>query len=349
MNVKLPLATLLIMAISLIIGCTPSGTVPSGTQAQADVKEQLVTITLGALPLGSTYYAVGLGLGTAWEKKIPGYKVQVEPLASIVVMMQRIKEGKVDIGFTNVPSLVNASKGLQTFKDVGPVKIRTVAALWKGDYAFWTGKNTGIRSITDLAGKRVQWYSPGVYMSNVISEGLLEYYGIKDRLAKLTAVEDTASIDSIIEGRLDSYFSMAGSELTRLEAQVGMQPVEMPNLDKAVEYLNTKTRPSFKSSVLRKERYGLSSDIPTVGTPVYLLAASTVPDDVVYNLLKSMLDNTAEFSTVHPDLKYLSVEAMVSYPHAIPWHPGAIKCFKKKGLWTSAQETSNHIAMQEFK
>jgi uncharacterized protein len=336
------LSIILLVALFILPSC-----VPACSSAVTPVARPS-SITLGALPLGSTYYAIGLGLGTTWEKKLPGYKIHVEPLASMVVVMQRIKEGKVDISFTNVPSLGNASRGLSTFADVGPVKIRAVAALWVGNYAFWTGKNTGIKSIKELSGKRVQWFSPGVYMSNVVSEGLLEYYGINSKTARLTSVEDSSSIDSIVEGRLDSFFSMAGSELTRLDAQVGIQSVDMPGLDRAVDFLNTKTFPSFKASVLKKDRYGLSSDIITIGTPVYLLASAAVPEDTIYDLVKSLVDNIGDFRAVHPELKDLSAELMVSYPHAIPWHPGSVKFFRERGLWTPALDAGNSIALKEF-
>jgi uncharacterized protein len=338
---NITVALLVVLLLSCLMpACTASN--------NSSISGSATSVTLGTLPLGSTYYSIGLGMGTAWEKKMPGFKVQVEPLASMVVVMQRIKESNVDLAFTNVPSLGNASKGLSTFQEVGPVKIRAVAALWVGNYAFWTGKNTGIKTITDLAGKRVQWYSPGVYMSNVISEGLLEYYGVNNKTSKLTSVEDTASVDSIIEGRLDAFFSMAGSELTKLDSQVGMQSVDMPEIDKAVAFLNTKTYPSFRSSVLKKERYGMSTDILTVGTPVFLFAAARVPDEVIYNLLKSLIDNRADFCTIHPELRDLSTETMISYPHAIPWHPGAIKCYREKGIWTNAMDAGNAKALKEF-
>lgn len=346
---NLAVVLIILNLFPLCFSCSFSSALPATKSTASTVVQVPAFITLGTLPLGSTYYSIGLGLGATWEKKLPGYKVNVEPLASTVVVMQRIKEGKVDIGFTNVPSMGFASKGLSTFSDVGPVKIRAVAALWIGNYAFWTGKNTGIKTIKDLAGKRVQWYSPGVYMSNVISEGLLEYYGINSKTSKLTSVEDSASVDSIIEGRLDAFFSMAGAELTKLDAQVGVQSVDMPEIEKAVTFLNTLTYPSFKASVLKKERYGLTSDVVTVGTPVYLLAGAGVADDVIYILTKSLIDNIAEFRAVHPELKDLSPEIMVGYPHAIPWHAGAIRCYKEKGLWTTELEESNRKALEEFK
>jgi TRAP-type uncharacterized transport system substrate-binding protein len=63
---------------------------------------------------------------------------------------------------------------------------------------------------------------------------------------------------------------------------------------------------------------------------------STHPD-VVYGVVKAIFDNTDEFADTHPAAKYWSLKHKpVSL--AVPYHEGAIKYFKEKGLWTEAAD-----------
>jgi TRAP-type uncharacterized transport system substrate-binding protein len=56
-----------------------------------------------------------------------------------------------------------------------------------------------------------------------------------------------------------------------------------------------------------------------------------VPEDVVYQLVKSTFENFDEFKKLHPALANLDPQAMIKSGLSAPLHPGAEKYYKEKG------------------
>jgi len=62
-----------------------------------------------------------------------------------------------------------------------------------------------------------------------------------------------------------------------------------------------------------------------------LIASTDVKDDVAYNIVKSLFENQSELAATHAKGKELSLKN-ASTGVSIPFHPGAVKYYKEKGL-----------------
>ncbi len=76
---------------------------------------------------------------------------------------------------------------------------------------------------------------------------------------------------------------------------------------------------------------GLAADVPTVAVNAVLIAGNQLKDDMVYNLTKALFENQAELASAHAKGKELDSKYAVQGV-SIPFHPGAVKYFKEKGL-----------------
>jgi len=74
-----------------------------------------------------------------------------------------------------------------------------------------------------------------------------------------------------------------------------------------------------------------TAEVSTVAVNAVLIVSSELKDDVVYNLTKTLFDNQAELGSAHAKGKELSLEKAVKGA-SIPFHPGAVKYFKEKGV-----------------
>jgi TRAP transporter TAXI family solute receptor len=68
-----------------------------------------------------------------------------------------------------------------------------------------------------------------------------------------------------------------------------------------------------------------------VAVNAVLIAGSSLSDEMVYNLTKALFDNQAELASAHAKGKEISLKYAVSGV-SIPFHPGAVKYYKEKGL-----------------
>jgi hypothetical protein len=66
-----------------------------------------------------------------------------------------------------------------------------------------------------------------------------------------------------------------------------------------------------------------------------LFTHAKVKDEVVYKIIGTMADNTADLITVQPALRGFTAAGLYKQ-YDIPYHPGALKYFKEKGLQAKA-------------
>jgi TRAP-type uncharacterized transport system substrate-binding protein len=66
---------------------------------------------------------------------------------------------------------------------------------------------------------------------------------------------------------------------------------------------------------------------------VALLAGSHVSDEVVYKYVKAVAENESRVQGIGGSLKSaFAVSKMATNPASLPYHPGALRYYKEKGL-----------------
>jgi TRAP-type uncharacterized transport system substrate-binding protein len=71
---------------------------------------------------------------------------------------------------------------------------------------------------------------------------------------------------------------------------------------------------------------------------IYFSTHKAAPDHVVMAVLKAVWDNTEKLGPLHPTFKEWTRDRAASADVTIPYHPGAIKFYKEKGVWKSTMD-----------
>ena len=74
-------------------------------------------------------------------------------------------------------------------------------------------------------------------------------------------------------------------------------------------------------------------DTCVIAYDVYLTVSKKVTDAVVGTLLKGVWDNFEKLHPIHPHLKEWTRERAVTADVTIPYHPGAIRFYRERGVW----------------
>jgi hypothetical protein len=99
-------------------------------------------------------------------------------------------------------------------------------------------------------------------------------------------------------------------------------------------------KPSPSNVGILEEQYLWAYDI-------YLIAGSRVSEEAVYQITKALWENYKEFEKVHYLLKDWNQNTFVTDDPAIPYHPGAVRFYKEKGLWTKQLDQAQQKLLQE--
>jgi len=203
-----------------------------------------------------------------------------------------------------------SKKGLQ--KD-----LRSVFALYPEALTLIGAEGSGIGSIKDLTGKRVNIGVPGSGQYEVA-------------LQVLTAI----GIDS--GGQIDAHFYVVGHpNMNVREATMGKSKkvriceVAGPGIDTML-----RDKPYYVRTVIPMQFYPAAvnkGDVLTFGVDATLVTSASVPDDVVYKLTKEIFENLDQFKRLVAAQWQLTKKGMLEGLTA-PIHPGAMKYYKEAGL-----------------
>jgi len=198
-----------------------------------------------------------------------------------------------------------------------------------------TVEGRGINSFADLRGKRVSTGAPNS-ATELMTQRLLEAYGMdwsKDiRRERLTPEK---SAEAIKDNKLDAFFFVVGiptSSVTDLAATPNTKIKLIDHAD-AVEKMVAKHGPLYVRDFIPANSYPGQDKPNAVATVQNLLVAhKDMPDQVAYNILKTIFDKKAELIQVHKEAANFDVKHQSKAGGTIPYHPGAVKYFAEQGI-----------------
>ena len=77
---------------------------------------------------------------------------------------------------------------------------------------------------------------------------------------------------------------------------------------------------------------GLPNDIPSFGVKATFVASSETSPEVAYHITRVVFENLEKFKKLHPVFFQLTKKDMISHGKTAPYHAGAEKYYREKGL-----------------
>jgi len=265
-------------------------------------------------------------------KEKGGLNTLVQATAGESVMIAIVGGGEADFAMANAPEIgiALANNGQPNLRMIGPVyTLKT---------GFWVRKDSNMRTIADLRGKRVTMGYSAMRALDPLSRAILATGGLTEADIKPVLVPNVVrSADDFVAGAADMYmFAFGAPKVREVDVTVG-----------GTRFLEIPDSPGMEAA--RKiSPYGYLSDVSPgpifigVEKPmkVYtidniLFTHAKVSDDVVYKLIETMEANKADMIAVAPNLREFSA-ANLNKKYDFPFHPGALKYFKDKSIEAKA-------------
>jgi len=299
--------------------------------AYAQEKYSLSIATGGT---GGVYYPIGGGLANLLSKYVPGMQATAEVTGGSVDNLKLIATGKPYIAFSMADAGQDAYRGEDKFKGT-KVPLRTLMVLYPNRMHVVTIEGTGIDKLADLKGKRVSTGSPGS-ATEVMAFRVVEAAGLdKDKDMKRERLGVAESVNAIKDRKIDAFFWVGGlptAAVTDLAATPGVK-MKMIDHSEVVDKMNAKYGKLYAASVIKAGVYP-SQDKDNKNTVVWniLVANANMPDEMAYNVVKTMIEKKADLVAVHQEAKSFSLENQIKSNSSVPWHPGAVKYFTEQGV-----------------
>ncbi len=309
-----------------VFGCT--------SQPASQPKALPKSISYGSLPAPQSTYVVGVAQGSILKKHL-GLDVNIEPVGPAKAQMDRMRTKEVEVGHFDSFAVTQGYWGEGVFKDDGPQDIRLLQSGNYLGFAAVTRPDTGIKSITDLKGKRVHAIWPAAPALEVWGKGVLGAYGMSyDDITSIKYSSTAEYAQEMIQRKVDAFFGNAKARGTmeEMDRAVGTLILPISHESRVVDFVR-KTLPSASPITFPKGYPGAKIDTTSIGLPMYFYARADIDNELAYSIVKTLLDHYDELKLIEPTCEEWTLENAVKSV-AIPFHPGAIKYYQEKGVWT---------------
>jgi len=296
-------------------------------------------VTIGTGGVTGVYYPTGGAIAKMVNDKSKVYNIKatVESTGGSVFNVNAVLNGDLEFGIAQSDIQYQAIHGLSEWKDKGPQRdLRSVFALHPEVITLVASVDSGIKSIYDIKGKRVNLGNPGSgQLQN--SRDLLEALGLKESDLSASYVKAVEGPGLLQDGRIDAFFYTVGhpngniKEATSGRIKVVIASIEGPEIDKLIS-----AKPYYAMGRIDMKNYPGAVNanqefVNSIGVKATLVTSANVSEDIVYAITKEVFENLEEFKKLHPAFSILTKENMLKGLTA-PLHPGAIKYYKEADL-----------------
>jgi TRAP transporter TAXI family solute receptor len=295
---------------------------------------QQKTIAIGTGGTGGVYYPLGGAIANVLSKALPNTQATAEVTGGSVDNLKLIASGQSELGFSMADAALDAFKGEDKFKS-GKVPLQTLLVVYPNRMHVVTVEGTGIEKFSDLKGKRVSTGSPGS-ATEVMAFRVIEAGGLdKDKDLKRERLGVAESVNAIKDRKIDAFFWVGGvptAAVTDLAATPGMK-IKMIDHAELADKMNAKYGKLYSASTISKSIYpGMEKDNANTEVWNIIVTNDKMKDDDAYNIVKTLVEKKADIVAVHKEAESFSLDNQIQERSPVPFHPGALKYFKEKGI-----------------
>jgi TRAP transporter TAXI family solute receptor len=310
----------------------------------------MMLISLWVIPVGaaddlnfvtkvesSSGYVCAVTMVDVFKKKLNA-DISVQVLPTVPEDFLALKSGRGDLFVTGTSEWVDAFEGERTMKKAGRVDLRALATGGVGGAGIIVTNRSGITSGEQLKGHKIYANFPKVPLLLAKTKGVIRAYGLDpDKDVTLLNWNSVPEVnDGIREGKaVGVYYLVGGAKCAQLDAMIpgGCRLLPLPQDKKILSKYMWPIDPSTALGTVQPQ--------PTVPEPTpgwimtYTLGSRPgISNDIAYKLTKTLWENLDEMAKGYKILGTWKIENGLD-PFLIPFHPGAIKYYKEKGLWTA--------------
>ena len=328
------MAAVMTLSLAACGGSGSSGSSSSAAPAEsapaAEAPASLGKMTMGTGGTAGTYYAFGGILGQYMKNK-GGVDVTVVSTDGSKANIQGIDIGDYQLGTVQSDVMAYAWEGSKSFADEGAINsFRVIGGLYAETVQLVT-MDPSIKSVADLAGKAVSIGAPGsgVYFNAI---DVLTAAGLSEDAIKPQYLSFADSTEGLKDGKIDAAFIVAGAPTTAITDLSTSKQAYLVEIDAEHAADLIKASPYYNEATIKAGTYaGIDNDVQTLSVGAVVLAADSCSEDDIYAFVGSIFDNLDELKAANAKFGEFDLEKAASVT-AVPYHPGAAKYFKEKGL-----------------
>lgn len=289
---------------------------------------------------GGAYYPIGVAIATITKSQLgPTHGITLSAISSAGSLenIKLLRDNQAQFALLQGPFAAWGWNG------EGPISrpqtgLRSVAAVWQNvEHFVLLSDLAPTGTMSDLGNLNGERYVLGARNSGAEQTGryILDSLGIDyENSMSLAWMGYGGAANAIQDGNVVGMNVPAGapvSAITQAMAQMGEDLTLLEFTQAELDAINEKY-PLWDWYEFPPGTYPNQNElVRTISSPNVLAVRSDVPEDVVYEITKTIWENLAALQDIHAATKDMKIELAVSGLGA-PLHPGAIRYYRERGL-----------------
>lgn len=291
-------------------------------------------ISIATNPAGTLYYQLGGGFAKLLNEKL-GVQAIVQPYAGTSAYLPLVESGEVTMALSSTLDAGSAYRGEQGRNSM--LKLRSLARIFPLRYALLVRKDSPIRSVADLRGKRVVLSFKANIGLDPINTTVLATAGLKESdVVPANVAGIPQGVRGVVEGTIDGTWVAVGiPAVMEAHASVGIRYVDLggPNFTEA--FLGSRVPGLFPLTVNPAPNLPeVTAPVQVIGYDVFMMVSASMPAAEAKRILAALDEGFPGLQKDYPALRAGDPKRIASATNTVPFHPGAVEYYKAKGLWT---------------
>lgn len=301
-----------------------------GTTARSNggMKTDLIIGTGGT---AGTYYVVAAAMAQAVNNHSAMLNIIAQPTKGSVENINLCSTRDIQMGMSNADGVYWATTGTGTYEAIGEQNVSAVMSLYMSAGQMSTLKSSGIETYGDLKGKKVCLGPPSTTIVEM-SKSILRAYGIdpeKDITPFYLSFDE--GLSKLTDGDIDATFFVAGVPTSAMINACSTGNVTLVKVDDVILNNVAEENPYLTPYIIPAGTYkGIDEDIKTLKIMTEYFVNNDVSEEVVYEFVKTAIENRAEFQNAHTVCTEITPENAAATISRL--HPGAEKYYREIGL-----------------
>ncbi len=331
-----PLARAAAVAALVLVGCL----------SIRAIGQETTYFRIGTSSSDSAYFAIGGLLASAISKPpgsrpceaggncgVPGLVAVAVSTEGSQANIEAIAAGRLESGLAQADVTYWAYQGTGLY--AGREKIRginAIASLYPETVHIVIRRKAKIRSVKDLAGKRVS-LGPDRTVANTTARAVLHAYGVSTQSIKLASNTAGQASEAMRKGKLDAFFVVAGDPVAAVADLADSMEIDvLPLAGKIADDLVAK-QPFFSATVIPANTYLGVGEVRTLSVRTLWIVSPKADEKLVYSITRALWHDSMRklLDSRQADGQKIRLKTALD-GLVVPLHPGAARFYREAGI-----------------
>ncbi len=308
--------------------------------ALAPVSASAETIGIATLPVGAINNLQAQIIAKVVQRHTD-IQARVLPMGGTSATLAAVNAKAAEFSTGDITNMRQALEGGHGFPRKLP-NLRVVLTYNMLLIGFLVRNDSNIKTIADLKGRKFPTGWPEFPNAIPLANGMFATAGLS--MKDVDPVPSTGLIPAANDFKVGkseaTLFAIVAPKVRELNAAIrgGIRVLSIEKTPAALAAMK-KVRRDYRILTVRPGPPfpGVRGPTNVLATPSVVTAGAHVSDEVVYKLVKAMAENKPELVKGHPSFRPFDPKKRMAAPYqGLQHHPGAIKYFKEKGIWSGS-------------